>query len=335
VKPPLYRRLLLPLVPLYAGVVAAKNWLVDRGIRPRLRLGHPVISVGSISAGGAGKTPVVILLAELLQSRGFEVRILTRGYRRKGIAIFRVDPAGDARECGDEPLLMARRLKAAAVWVGIDRHRVGRLSERGDSPGSKVVYLLDDGFQHRKLARDVDLVLLTQQDLEDTLLPAGNLREPLKALRRADIVVVREDEADVAALIGSRDAWVIRRRLVFPETTALSSRPLAFCGLARPEGFLSMLGAEGIVPVACVKFRDHHPYSEQDVDRLVDMARASKADGFLTTEKDAVKLSAGMMERLRAVGPVVAPELRVELTDEQTRIEEMLRMLAVKSRKSG
>jgi len=96
-----------------------------------------------------------------------------------------------------------------------------------------------------------------------------------------------------------------------------------------------MLGAEGIVPVACVKFRDHHPYSEQDVDRLVDMARASKADGFLTTEKDAVKLSAGMMERLRAVGPVVAPELRVELTDEQTRIEEMLRMLAVKSRKSG
>jgi tetraacyldisaccharide 4'-kinase len=325
---------LLPLVPLYAAVTATKNWLVDRGVLPQRRLLHPVISVGSISAGGAGKTPMVILLAELLQRRGFKVRILTRGYRRNGTAIFRVNPDGGAREFGDEPLLMARRLKSASVWVGIDRHRVGRVSEKEDLPGSKVIYLLDDGFQHRKLVRDLDIALITRQDLEDTLLPAGNLREPLKALRRADMVVVREDEAEVAALLGVRDAWVIRRRLEFPKGVALPRRPVAFCGLARPEGFLSMLAAEGIVPVAFETFRDHHPYSDQDVDRLVEMARASKADGYLTTEKDAVKLTPAMIELLEAVGPVVAPQLRVELADEEARMEELREMMTAGSSES-
>ena len=331
VKPSGARKLLLPLIPTYAVVTAVKNWLVDRGVLPQRRLKHPVISVGSISTGGAGKTPVVLMLAELLEQRGFEVRILTRGYRRNGIAILRVDPEGDAKEFGDEPLLMARRLKKASVWVGTDRHRVGRMSERDEAPGRKIVYLLDDGFQHRKLARDVDIVLMTRKDLEDRMLPAGDLREPVKAVRRADVVVVREDEAVVASSVGSCPVWVIRRELKFSQGVALPSRPLAFCGLARPESFFSMLGAKGITVAAVSRFPDHHPYSGGDVDKLIEIARGSNADGFLTTEKDAVKLTAEMMGRLGAAGPVVVLQLRVELADEQARMDELMRMLGKES----
>jgi tetraacyldisaccharide 4'-kinase len=323
--------LLWPLVPVYAGVVAAKNWMMDRGWLRVRRLGHPVISVGSVSAGGAGKTPVVMLLAELLGRRGFEVRTLTRGYGRKGSAVLRVDPGGNADESGDEPMLMARRLSGATVWVGVDRYRAGRTSERGDVPGGKVVYLLDDGFQHRKLARDVDIVLVTRREMEDRLLPVGGLREPLTAIRRADVVMVREDEAEVAGLVEGLRTWTIRRRLEFAAGVVVPKRPVAFCGLARPEGFAAMLAGAGIEAADFVEFRDHHSYRESDVERLVEVARAKGADGFLTTEKDAVKLTAGMMERLGRVGAVVAPMLRVELVDDEARMEELLEMLAANS----
>jgi tetraacyldisaccharide 4'-kinase len=303
--------------------------------------------VGSLSAGGAGKTPVVLMLAELLGSLGLEVRVLTRGYGRKGRAVERVSPDGDAALLGDEPLLLARRLPHAAIYVGGDRYRAGRLAGRKDTAATRAVYLLDDGFQHRKLARDVDVVLITQRDMDDRLLPAGNLREPLKALMRADIVIVREEETGVAALIRTELAgrpcrvWIAGRQLQLPDGAVLPERPVVFCALARPDGFVKMLRDAGVLPVTVWEFRDHHLYGEGDIDRLIELAGQHRADGFLTTEKDAVKLTAAMVERLESVGPVVVPPLRVELVspdgamrEPDSAMRELMALIAAK-RHSG
>ena len=171
---------------------------------------------------------------------------------------------------------------------------------------------MDDGFQHRRLGRDLDLVLLTVEDSRDWLLPGGNLREPLAALRRADVVVVREDEAaELAGVIpAGSHVWVIRRELVLPEDRP--AKLFAFCGIARPEGFLAMLPA-----VAGVKtFPDHHAYAAGDFVGLVAAARSAGADAFVTTAKDAVKITAAARQQLEAVGPVVVAELHVSLVDE-------------------
>ena len=327
--------MLRPLVPVYAGATKAKErllargWLKWAGFEVR-RLGHPVISVGSLSAGGAGKTPVVVMLAELLTARGYEVRVLTRGYGRAGRGVERVvlgaDGSGDARRLGDEPVMMARRVaqfgKRAAVWVGADRHKAGRLAEARDEPGQRVVYLLDDGFQHRKLARDVDVVVLTRRELDDELLPVGNLREPLGAMQRADVVVLREDDGFAGGISGRAATWFIKRELRFGRP--VPTRAVVFCGLARPEGFFAMAETAGVVVAAVSIFRDHHAYSTSDIDGLVELARVHGADGFVTTEKDAVKLSEGMRERL---GVVAVAELRVDLRDAEAKMEELVGML--------
>jgi tetraacyldisaccharide 4'-kinase len=310
---------LLPLVPVYAAALGLKQRLFERG--PARRLVHPVASVGSLSAGGAGKTPVVQALVELLRRRGFAVDVLSRGYGRGATEVERVDPAGSALRFGDEPLLLARET-GARVYVGADRYAAGLLAEK-EAPVGRLVHLLDDGFQHRRLARAIDIVLLTQRDVEDHLLPAGNLREPLRWLRRADFVVLREEEAAalrpvVARLAGDRvGVWVIRRELGFSEAS-LPSRPIAFCGIARPESFFGMLEAAGCAPVATEAFGDHHAYRERDLDRLLACARRNGADGFVTTEKDAVKLSEAMLLRLEEIGPVRVAKLTVAFQDEES-----------------
>lgn len=314
-----WRRMLRPLIPLYAGAVAAKYWLRTQGWLRERRLRHPVISVGSLSAGGAGKTPVVVMLAELLSARGYEIRILTRGYGRVEDAVERVNPDGNPARFGDEPMMMARRLPEVAVWVGADRYRAGRMSEKGDRDGAKVLYLLDDGFQHTRLARDLDVVLLTRQDLLDELLPAGYLREPLRAIQRADIVVLREEEGFAGEVSGRATTWFVRRTLRFARPVA--GRIVAFCGLARPRDFFAMLAEAGVDVAATSVFRDHHRYSLADIERLVELGRAHKADGFVTTEKDAVKLTLKMRERL---GVVAVPELRVELRAAEEKVTKMV-----------
>jgi tetraacyldisaccharide 4'-kinase len=183
-----------------------------------------------------------------------------------------------------------------------------------------VVHLLDDGFQHRRLARQLDLVLLTLEDTEDYLLPAGNLREPLRRLREADVVVVREEEEEalrpaVERFAGMAKAvWIIRRRLEIPAD--VPQRPLVFCGIARAESFFSMVRAGGVVAAETAAFVDHHDYVERDIERMIEMARRANADGFVTTEKDEVKFSAEIRSRLEGVGPVVVARLTVEFVDE-------------------
>ena len=276
------RPLLLPLAPLYGAVLAIKRRLFDRGWLKQQRLENPVISVGSVSAGGAGKTPMVLMLARALRHRGYAVRILTRGYKRDSNTTTRVEPFDDAAWHGDEPVLLAQR-SGVPVYVGADRYEAGVMAEQSGQSEKLVVHLLDDGFQHRRLARDVDIVLLTQADVEDTLLPAGNLREPLSALAEADVVVLREEEAAslrnvVAGLSGAKTApaiWVIRRTLTLGEAgdVALPTKPLAFCGIARPESFPTMLAAQGYEPMDTMIFPDHHAYDDGDMHRLLERAR--------------------------------------------------------------
>ncbi len=313
------RPLLLPLNPVYALGLALKNALRDAGILPARRLGRPVLSVGSLSAGGAGKTPVVLMLARLLQLHHHPVDILSRGYGRGygRPAHVPLDYFASAALYGDEPVEMMRA--GFHVFVAADRHAAGTLAERSHQAAA---HLLDDGFQHRQLARSLDIVLLTAEDVADTLLPAGNLREPLSSLRRARVVILREEEFSQLQPVVQRhtqaEIWQIRRELIFEEELA---RPFAFCGIARPQSFLTMLAAAGKAPAGHILFPDHHPYTEQDINRIVAAAKGAQADGIYLTEKDAVKLSQQFHQHLQTVGPVHAPWLRVELLDTHAALE--------------
>ncbi|GAC1356361.1 MAG: tetraacyldisaccharide 4'-kinase [Acidobacteriaceae bacterium] len=330
----LRRSMLRPLVPMYAAIVSRKRRLFETGWLKSSTLKDAVISVGSVSAGGAGKTPMVLLIAEVLERRRYAVRILTRGYGRESTEVDLVNPMGDASRYGDEPVLLARR-SGAPVFVGADRHEAGLMAE-GMPAKRRVVHLLDDGFQHRQLARDLDIVLLTRKDVEDVLLPAGDLREPLSTLKRADVIVLREDEAEaldgfVSGLKGASGPppiWKIRRRL---ETRGGSGgrttkSPLAFCGIARPESFFGMLEEEGCRTAGRVSFADHQSYGERQIARLVRAAKEAGADGFVTTEKDAVKISEGMLRQMEVIGPVVVKRLTLELVDEKAALALMIAM---------
>lgn len=330
------RPLLLPLTPLYGGVLAMKRAMFRWGWLKRQRLPQPVISVGSVSAGGAGKTPMVILLAGILRRRGYAVNILTRGYGRGSKRIERVEAYDDPRWHGDEPVLLAQRA-GVPVFAGADRYRAGLMAEQDKADPKIRVHLLDDGFQHRELERDVDIVLLTKEDVEDHLLPAGNLREPLARLREADVIVLREDEAeDLKGLIAElreqnelQTTWVIRRRLSLAECgdVPLPRLPLAFCGIARPESFTRMLTAEGYEPMETMVFRDHHRYEDRDIARLLERARHLGANGFVTTEKDAVKITPLQRDRLAAVGPMIVARLIVELVEEREALFQLVAMV--------
>src|SRR5207248_5588177 len=181
-----------PLSSLYGLVTAARNGLYDRSILKSRKLLRPVISVGNISVGGSGKTPFVIMLGELLKQRGIAFDVLSRGYGRETRGTMLVDPSGTSRQFGDEPLLISRRL-GCSVILGESRHQAGKLAEAQALGTCPQLHILDDGFQHRSLTRDFDIVLLTEQDLKDRLLPAGRLREPLTSLRRADAIVLTEE----------------------------------------------------------------------------------------------------------------------------------------------
>jgi tetraacyldisaccharide 4'-kinase len=272
-----------PLTGLYGGASALRNSLFDRGVLQSRRLGQPVISVGSLSAGGAGKTPFVIALGELLKARGMRFDVLSRGYRRKTRGVLVVESDGSAADFGDEPLLIARRLNVPVI-VGERRYEAGRVAEQKFQP---QLHLLDDGFQHRSLARDFDVVLLTADDFCDQLLPSGGLREPFTSLERADAIVLPSGLAAGYRKLPQKPVWRIARELLLP---TLPPAPIAFCGIARPEQFFAQVRAAGITPAAQLSFGDHHAYDRSDVQRLLAARAKRHASGFLTTEKDAVNL---------------------------------------------
>jgi tetraacyldisaccharide 4'-kinase len=281
-----------PLTALYAAGVGFRNGLYERGTLRAQRLHAPVVSVGSISAGGAGKTPFVIMLGEMLKQRGIAFNVISRGYRRKSKGVRLVNPAGSAEEFGDEPLLIARQL-GVPVIVGEERYAAGKFAE--DKFGLQA-HLLDDGFQHRRLARDFDIALVTQRDLHDTLLPSGRLREPLAALSRASALVLVDDApAEGLHVRPGQLVWRVKRSLVPPET---KEPCFAFCGIARPQVFFTNLAEAGVKVTGTCSFGDHHAYTAQDVEALYRQGQQSGAQAFVTTAKDEVNLG-DLAERLR------------------------------------
>jgi len=310
----------IPLTPLYSAILRAQNKL-----RPAAKsLTWPVISIGSISAGGAGKTPVVIALAKLLRERGHHVDVLTRGYGRTSITTEKVNPTRDnaAAYFGDEPVLIEHAANVP-VWVSANRHAAGLAAEQSNElpTGETGIHLLDDGFQHRRLARQIDIALITEEDLADHLLPAGNLREPHSALARANVLLIREDErARIEKRVTQLKAptallWSIHRRLHFPQPLGVLSaglRPLAFCAIARPEGFALSLQAAGCGIVDTVAFADHQPYTSREIIDLLTLAKKLNASGFITTEKDAVKLPPVLRAQLETHGPLIIAPLTAE-----------------------
>ena len=312
------RRILLPLTPLYAAAVAAKSLAFDHRWAKTQHLRWPVISVGNISVGGSGKTPFVIYLAKLLKRQGMHVDVLSRGYGRHSNAVERVDPAGDAERFGDEPLLVAQSAEVP-VYVGARRYDAGVLAEKDYAASG--IHLLDDGFQHRKLARMVDIVLLHRADFQETLLPSGRLREPFSSLRRASILVLREGDEDLEQKLKEqgieKPVWWIHRSIAVPGDV---EKIVAFCGIARPDEFFDMLAQRNVKTVAKHAFRDHHRYSELDIQQLMEEARGRSASAFITTEKDLVRLTAVQKEMLASVATIQAAKLEASLRDEASAV---------------
>jgi len=291
---------------LFGAAVGARNALYNRGMLPSRWLERPVVSIGNLSVGGSGKTPFVLLLGDLLKQRGIAFDVLSRGYgrRTRGVAI--VDPSGHPRDFGDEPLLIARKLQAPVI-VGEDRFAAGRVAEERFS---SRLHLLDDGFQHRALARDFDIVLVTPEDAHDRLLPAGRLREPLSALARADAVVLTSGAPSDAFPLQGKVVWRAHRTIAASD---LPAHPLAFCAIARPQNFFVQLRNAGVDLAGEASFRDHHQYTEKDIRDLISAAARSEADGFVTTEKDAVNLG-GYFSALK---PLAVVPVKMELAEAQ------------------
>lgn len=298
---------------LFGAVVRLRNAAYDRGWLQARRLAGPVVSIGNISAGGSGKTPFLIALGERLRARGIACDVLSRGYRRSTRGVREVAPEGTPEEFGDEPLLIARRLGVPVV-VGERRYEAGAYAEKKFGPR---LHLLDDGFQHRGLARDFDIVLITARDLSDKLLPAGRLREPMSALRRAHAVVAT-DPLDRAALPAEKPLWQASRRLSFASPP--TPRPIAICGIGRPERFFADLRAAGVEPAAELTFPDHHRYTRGDVHGIFAVRDKYPGAGFVTTEKDLINL-----------GPLAAelsPFAVAQLTLHVDRLDELVDQVA-------
>jgi len=311
------------LSALFGAGVRARNGLYDRGTLRARRLRGPTVSVGNLSLGGAGKTPFVILLGQLLQARGIDFDVLTRGYGRSSRGVAFVDPQGSPREFGDEPLLIARRL-AVPVVVGEDRYAAGMAVEQKFGPR---MHLLDDGFQHRALARDFDIVLVTGDDLHDRLLPAGRLREPLAALRRADAVVLSSAVKAEDLPLEKQLVWRTKRDIVLRDPPAT---PVAFCAIARPKQFFLQLRFAGCEPAAEAAFRDHHAYKESDIRDLLQLRQRCQAGGFVTTEKDAINLG----EFMSQLQPLAVAPVKMELVEADAALDRMLDIIGKRNTSS-
>jgi tetraacyldisaccharide 4'-kinase len=324
-SPSAARPLLWPLVPIYRLGLALRELQLRSGLKRVRRLKWPVVSIGNLSAGGAGKTPLTIALAKALSTRGLHVDVLSRGYGRQSTLPLFVDPGGTAREFGDEPLVIAREANVP-VYVAPERYQAGLLAERS-TPSSSGVHLLDDGFQHRQLARDVDILLVSRRDLTDHLLPAGDLREPLRAAKRAHIIAIPADEPDVEAEVRARgwkaQVWRIRRHMEIPH---VDGPVAAFCGIARPDQFFRGLESAGVKLASRTMFADHYTYTAADLACIESAARKAGATALLTTEKDRVRIGA-LAATVSGSLPIQTVALRTEIEDEMAAIEWLVHSL--------
>ena len=300
-----------PLGALYGAITRARLALYRRGTFRTVSLDRPVISVGNITTAGTGKTPLVEWIAQALAADGKRVCILTRGYGRSnpdrrvlvsdGQTVF-----STAAEAGDEAFLLARKLEGVAAVIS-DANRIS--AGKGAIEHLKAdCFILDDGFQHLRIARDLNIVTIdaTNPWGGRNLLPYGRLREPLSGLSRADcIVITRTDQAgsvqtlssELTQLTGGCPQFLshMQRVRIAPlanssQLLPLPQRTAAFCAVGNPESFFQELRDEGHELSLIKAFRDHHRYTQKDIDSLIHDAKETGAETLITTAKDAVKL---------------------------------------------
>ncbi|NIA29330.1 MAG: tetraacyldisaccharide 4'-kinase [Actinobacteria bacterium] len=294
--------LLWPLSLLYGIIVIIRNSLYDWGVLSSFKVSKPIISIGNITAGGTGKTPLVIFLAKWLKKKGERVCILSRGFKRNSRGTLIVSD-GDKilatiDDAGDEPFQMAKELSDVPVIVDEDRVRGARIAIK------KFLFdiiLLDDGFQHRRLQRDIDIVTFksTHPLGNGFLLPAGPLREPMSGLKRANLIWVNGN-GNKSFRREWKDIPLVRAEF---KATSLSGsnwqrnpqeldgkRVIGFCGIGSPEGFKHSLEKLGAEIIQFIVFRDHHKYALNDIRRLENIFKEAHADLLVTTEKDWIKI---------------------------------------------
>lgn len=341
----------LPLRPIlhvaalgYGWILSVRSWLYRHGWFTQRRLPARVVGVGNLTLGGTGKTVLVASLAQWLRDRGFRVGIISRGYRGRGSGIRVVSEGRGAllavEEAGDEPYLLAQTLPGVPVVVGPDRYEAGRLAmERFQCQ----YLLLDDAFQNLTLAKDLEILLMNARDPWGTgkLFPAGVLREPLSALGRADwIVLTRAEPGEAKSLTGAIRRYNSRAPIIvaayapselivwgdpdpLPVEHMVGRRCLGFVGIADPSSFETVVRAGGATLLELHSFRDHHPYSQKDLERLETRARALGAAALLTTEKDAVRLP----PRHRFELPLWVLRIRLEILEGEGDWADLLRHL--------
>jgi tetraacyldisaccharide-1-P 4'-kinase len=419
-QPHFARCLLLPLVPLYRLALFLHELKLLAA--PARRLRFPVVSIGNLSTGGSGKTPLTIALARALLRRGIRVDVLSRGYGRQSQWVDRVDEYGIAEDFGDEPLLIAR-VTGVPVYVSPQRYDAGLLAEadakaeadarqlasqqepdvsepstqpskeadtKAEKPSAQTeppaqteptlasvkpevpvltvdlepaessgelvpeaaseekspaetsssaaeqceaepplyVHLLDDGFQHRQLARDVNILLLNQRDWQDWLLPAGNLREPIEAISRADVLAIpaNEPELEVALqLCGwDRPVWRIFRSLEIPE---INGPVAAFCGIAHSDQFFEGLEDAGLEVALRLAFPDHYTYTESVLEELIAKASNMSIAAVITTEKDLVRMGNLALIFPKSM-PLTTARLRIKIEEQRSAIDWLVKRLA-------
>jgi tetraacyldisaccharide 4'-kinase len=333
----LTRLALSPLSVAYRAASRARLALYRRGTFKTHHIAAPVLSVGNLTAGGTGKTPLVEWLARaVVGSAGRRVCVLTRGYgrehaRRRVVVSDGHRVLAGVREAGDEPLLLAEHLIDLGVAIVCDADRVAAAHFAMKELGSEV-FILDDGFQHLRVARDLNVVTLDATDPwgGGRLLPAGLLREPVGGLRRADCIVITRVElaedldglrAEASRLSGVRAVFAARTRAVGVKLIAQNARDAvtshtmphavaAFCGVGNPRAFFANLRRDGYDLRHARAFADHHRYTQRDVREIEDEARRAGAVALVTTAKDAVKLRA-----LRFELPCFEVEIELEIDD--------------------
>jgi tetraacyldisaccharide 4'-kinase len=323
---------LLTLLSFVYGLILRLRALAyAAGLLRSFRLPRPVVAVGNLTVGGTGKTPMTLYLARWFMERGKRVAILSRGYGGSLEGEIRIVADGrtillSPGEAGDEPYLLAASLPGVMVVIGADRYRAGCLALEQLEPD---IFILDDGFQHLRLKRELNLLLLdcTKPFGNGRTLPAGILREPAAAVARADLVVFTRCNGQEPADVIDKPWCAASHRLTSAlplegdEPVSLRSleklSALAFAGIAEPASFFESLKREGIHPVATLAFPDHSKYGEPEIAALCELKETSRADYLITTEKDAVKLAsnreklgtvyaAGLELRFADAGPLMA-----------------------------
>ena len=273
-----------------------RNWLYNNKILPVKKAPFPIVSVGNIAFGGSEKTPLVMELLSLLQEKGYKPAMIARGYRGKwekkgGTLSNGRSILGTWEDSGDEPFLVAQNMPQVGIFVGKDRWKSCQRAYRlGFDVG-----VLDDGFQHRRLHRELDIVIYNPEKKE-------LLREPRSSLKRAHILLIKSPDkikkkkfflqiTTFFYSVQSRGFYKLGEREEVKAESLKGKKAIAFCGIARPERFLSLLQKEGIVPLSFLAFHDHHPFPPSSIEKILDRCKGSGTEVLIMTEKDAVKLA--------------------------------------------